>query len=47
MPRYVELYRQGRLKLDEMVTQTITLDEINRAFDEMKSGSVNRSVIIF
>ena len=47
MPRYVELYRQGRLKLDEMVTQTITLDEINRAFDEMKSGSVNRSVIVF
>ncbi len=47
MPRYVELYRQGRLKLDEMVTQTMALDEINRAFDEMKSGSVNRSVIVF
>ena len=47
MPRYVELYRQGRLKLDEMVTQTMALDEINRAFAEMKSGSVNRSVIVF
>ena len=47
MPRYVELYRQGRLKLDEMVTQTMALDEINRAFEEMKSGSVNRSVIVF
>lgn len=47
MPRYVELYRQGRLKLDEMVTQTMALDEINRAFDVMKSGSVNRSVIVF
>jgi S-(hydroxymethyl)glutathione dehydrogenase / alcohol dehydrogenase len=47
MPRYIELYRQGRLRLDEMVTQTMGLDEINHAFDELKTGSVNRSVIVF
>ena len=47
MPRYIELYRQGRLRLDEMVTQTMGLDEINRALQEMKGGSVNRSVIVF
>ena len=47
MPRYVELYRQGRLRLDEMITQTIDLGEIDRAMAEMKSGSVNRSVIVF
>ncbi len=47
MPRYIELYRQGRLRLDEMVTQTMGIEEINRAFTEMKSGSVNRSVIVF
>jgi S-(hydroxymethyl)glutathione dehydrogenase/alcohol dehydrogenase len=47
MPRYIELYRQGRLRLDEMVTQTMGIEEINRAFAEMKSGSVNRSVIVF
>ena len=47
MPRYIEFYRQGRLRLDEMVTQTMGLEEINRALQEMKSGSVNRSVIVF
>ena len=47
MPRYIELYRQGRLRLDEMVTQTMAIEEINRAFADMKSGSVNRSVIVF
>lgn len=47
MPRYIELYRQGRLRLDEMVTQTMDLSEINSAFDDLKSGSVNRSVIVF
>ena len=47
MPRYVELYRQGRLQLDEMITQTIDLAEVDRAMSEMKAGSVNRSVIVF
>jgi S-(hydroxymethyl)glutathione dehydrogenase/alcohol dehydrogenase len=47
MPRYIELYRQGRLRLDEMVTQTMGIEEINRAFAELKTGSVNRSVIVF
>ncbi len=40
MPRYIELYLQGRLKLDELVSQTITLDEINEGFEAMKQGSV-------
>ena len=47
MLRYIELYRQGRLRLDEMVTQTMKLEDVNRAFTEMKSGGVNRSVIVF
>ena len=47
MPRYIELYRQGRLRLDEMVTQTMGLEDVNRAFEDMKSGAVNRSVILF
>ena len=29
MPRYVDMYLEGRLKLDEMVSARITLDEIN------------------
>jgi len=47
MPRYIEFYLQGRLKLDEMVTQRLNLDQINKAFDDMREGHVARSVIVF
>jgi len=47
MPRYVEMYLDGRLHLDEMVSKTISLEEINEGFEDMKSGSVARSVITF
>ncbi|MGK0276985.1 MAG: S-(hydroxymethyl)glutathione dehydrogenase/alcohol dehydrogenase [Ilumatobacter sp.] len=47
MPRYIEMYMAGRLKLDEMVSKTITLDEINEGFEDMKQGNVARSVIVF
>ncbi len=47
MPRYIEFYRQGRLKLDEMVSQRMRLDQVNEAFEDMKQGHVARSVIIF
>ena len=47
MPRYIEFYRQGRLKLDEMVSQRLRLDQINKAFDDMAQGKVARSVIVF
>ncbi len=47
MPRFVDMYLDGRLKLDEMVSKTISLDEINEGFAEMKAGNVARSVILF
>ena len=47
MPRYVDFYLQGRLKLDELVTQRMQLDQVNQAFADMKEGSVARSVITF
>lgn len=47
MPRYIDLYLQGRLKLDELVSARITLDDINEGFATMKGGSVARSVIVF
>ena len=47
MPRYIEFYLQGRLKLDEMVTQRITLEQIDEAFEDMKQGHVTRSVVTF
>ena len=47
MPRYIELYLQGRLKLDELVSARVKLDEVNSAFDSMRRGEVARSVIVF
>ena len=47
MPRYVDFYRQGRLKLDEMISQRIRLEDVNEAFEEMKRGDIARSVIVF
>jgi S-(hydroxymethyl)glutathione dehydrogenase/alcohol dehydrogenase len=47
MPRYIDLYLQGRLKLDELVSQRIRLDDVNEGFEALKSGSVARSVIVF
>lgn len=47
IPRYLELYRQGRLKLDEMVTRRRTLNDINDAFRAMKAGEVARTVLLF
>jgi S-(hydroxymethyl)glutathione dehydrogenase / alcohol dehydrogenase len=47
MPRYIDLYLQGRLKLDELVSRRIGLDEVNDGFDAMKAGEVARSVIMF
>ena len=47
MPRYVDFYLQGRLKLDELVSQHMKLEQINEAFADMKGGNVARSVILF
>jgi S-(hydroxymethyl)glutathione dehydrogenase / alcohol dehydrogenase len=46
MPRILELYRQGRLKLDELVSARITLDGLNAAAAELRTGTVARSVVI-
>ena len=46
IPRYIEFYRQGRLLLDEMVTRTGTLDDLNEAFRAMKAGEVARTVLM-
>jgi S-(hydroxymethyl)glutathione dehydrogenase/alcohol dehydrogenase len=47
IPRLVELYMQGRLNLDDLVSRRIRLDDINEGFEEMKRGEVARSVIVF
>jgi S-(hydroxymethyl)glutathione dehydrogenase/alcohol dehydrogenase len=47
LPGYVERYLKGEIKVDEMVTHTMPLGEINRAFDLMHEGKSIRSVITF
>ena len=45
LPGYVERYMQGEIKIDEMITEVMPLEDINRAFDLMHEGKVIRSVI--
>jgi S-(hydroxymethyl)glutathione dehydrogenase/alcohol dehydrogenase len=47
MPWLMELYRQKRLKIDELITKRVRLDEINEAYETLKRGEVNRQVIVF
>jgi S-(hydroxymethyl)glutathione dehydrogenase/alcohol dehydrogenase len=47
MPRLVDMYMAGKLKLDEMISQRLKLEQVNEAFAEMKTGSIARSVIVF
>lgn len=46
LPHLLALYREGRLKLDELVTRTYRLDEINEAFADM-GRSIGRGLVVF
>jgi S-(hydroxymethyl)glutathione dehydrogenase/alcohol dehydrogenase len=47
MPKYVDFYLQGRLRLDEMITRRGRLGDVNEAFRAMKAGEVARTVLMF
>jgi S-(hydroxymethyl)glutathione dehydrogenase/alcohol dehydrogenase len=47
VPRLLDLYKEGELKLDELISREIWLDGINDAFEAMKSGEVARSVVVY
>ncbi len=47
IPWMVDLYQQGRLKLDELVSGRWSLDQINEAIADTKSGAARRNVIVF
>jgi S-(hydroxymethyl)glutathione dehydrogenase/alcohol dehydrogenase len=44
-PRYIDLYLEGRWKLDELITHTFTLDGINDAADTLRNGKAGRVLI--
>ena len=47
MPRLVDFYMSGKLKLDELISRRIKLEQVNEGFAEMKTGELARSVIVF
>jgi len=47
MPKLVDLYLAGKLKLDELISRRYPLEEINEAFEAMRAGEVARSIIQF
>ncbi len=47
MPRFVELYLQGRLHLDDLISRRIKLEDVNDGLEALKTGEVARSVIMF
>ena len=47
LPRFVDRYMAGRIRLDEMVTATLPLERINEALERMHHGEVIRSVILY
>lgn len=47
IPWMIDLYEQGRLKLDELISGRWSLDQINEAIADTKTGSAKRNVILF
>jgi Zn-dependent alcohol dehydrogenase len=45
--RIIGYYRDGRLKLEELISQRIALEQVNEAFEALKVGQVARSVITY
>jgi Zn-dependent alcohol dehydrogenase len=43
----IELYRQGKLKLDELITHRYAFEEINTAMDNVRAGVGLRNVVVF
>jgi S-(hydroxymethyl)glutathione dehydrogenase / alcohol dehydrogenase len=46
-PLLAQAYLDGRLKLDELISGRIILDDINRGFDDLRAGNAIRTVIEF
>ena len=45
IPTYADLYLQGRMNLDDLVSRTISLRDVNDGYESLKSGSLNRVVV--
>ena len=47
IPQLMKLYQTGRLKLDELISNRYSLNQINHAIEEVRADKVLRNVIVF
>jgi alcohol dehydrogenase len=47
IPRYVALFKRGRLPVDRLLSGTIRLDDINEGFDRLREGKAIRQIVTF
>jgi Zn-dependent alcohol dehydrogenase len=47
LPRFIALYRAGRMPVDRLLSQTLRLEDINAAFDRLARGEAVRQVVLF
>jgi alcohol dehydrogenase len=47
IPRFIELYRTGRLPIDRLLSDSIRLEDLNEGFDRLAEGSVVRQMVRF
>jgi len=46
IPRFISLYRQGRLPVDKLISRKVTLDEVNEGFDRLQRGETIRQICV-
>jgi alcohol dehydrogenase len=47
IPRYIDLYRQGKLAVNRLMSGTLKLEDINRGFDLLNERKAVRQVVVF
>jgi Zn-dependent alcohol dehydrogenase len=47
IPRLLDLYRDGILKITELVTKTYSLDEVNQGYRDLADGTILRGALTF
>jgi S-(hydroxymethyl)glutathione dehydrogenase/alcohol dehydrogenase len=47
VPRIVDWYMDGKINIDDLITHTLKLEDINRGFDLMHAGESIRSVVVY
>ena len=47
IPKLLDLYREGQLDLDGLVTNTYTLDDVNDGYEAMRKGENIRGVMVY